>query len=277
MYGPGQGHHLQLSMGVCELSRHYWEISSYQGELFLCAAAPGNRNSRDYHQPVVIKQQIKRIAFSVSANKMNPIIETQWTNSKSLVMSVVLSYLKWGEFWSPLSTQQRGAMWEYLGCHNELELHVTALGAWRVLWTGEADWKYNCFNLLTRNILTLTEFLRKIKQLANFLVKLVELSSYWAQNPILRLREMNGRVVFFLFVAREHFSSFYENFKILQKLREVDCYSFVCIDEGFAGWCVTLVSPYKVIPERICFTQFSMNKWLNIDCGHRVTWSVFSA
>ena len=77
MYGPGQGHHLQLSMGVCELSRHYWEISSYQGELFLCAAAPGNRNSRDYHQPVVIKQQIKRIAFSVSANKMNPIIETQ--------------------------------------------------------------------------------------------------------------------------------------------------------------------------------------------------------
>ena len=69
----------------------------------------------------------------------------------------------------------------YLGCHNELELHVTALGAWRVLWTGEADWKYNCFNLLTRNILTLTKFLGKIKQLANFLVKLVELSSYWAQ------------------------------------------------------------------------------------------------
>ena len=62
MYGPGQGHHLQLSMGVCELSRHYWEISSYQGELFLCAAAPGNRNSRDYHQPAVIKQQIKGIA-----------------------------------------------------------------------------------------------------------------------------------------------------------------------------------------------------------------------
>ena len=58
---------------------------------------------------------------------------------------------------------------------------MTALGAWRVLWTGEADWKYNCFNLLTRNILTLTKFLGKIKQLANFLVKLVELSSYWAQ------------------------------------------------------------------------------------------------
>ena len=46
---------------------------------------------------------------------------------------------------------------------------------------GEADWRYNCFNLLTRNILTLTKFLGKIKQLAKFLVKLVELSSYWAQ------------------------------------------------------------------------------------------------
>ena len=46
---------------------------------------------------------------------------------------------------------------------------------------GEADWRYNCFNLLTRNILTLTTFLGKIKQLAKFLVKLVELSSYWAQ------------------------------------------------------------------------------------------------
>ena len=138
---------------------------------------------------------------------------------------------------------------------------MTAPGAWRVLWTGEADWKYNCFNLLTRNILTLTKFLGKIKQLANFLVKLVELSSYWAQKSDSKTeREMNGRVVFFLFVAREHFSSFYENFKILQKLREVDGFSFVCIDEGFAGWCVTLVSPYKVIPERICFTQFSMNK-----------------
>ena len=74
--------------------------------------------------------------------------------------------------------------------------YVTARSAWRysvgrwvvsrynrkrVLWTREADWKYNCFNLLTRNILTLTEFLGKIKQLANFLVKLVELFSYWAQ------------------------------------------------------------------------------------------------
>ena len=70
---------------------------------------------------------------------------------------------------------------------------------------------------------------------------------------------MNGRVVFFLF-TREHFSSFYENLKILLKLREVDRFSFVCIGEGFAGWCVTSVSLYKVIPERICFTQFSMNK-----------------
>ena len=127
------------------------------------------------------------------------------------------------------------AIWVYLGCHNELELHVTAaLGAWRVLWTGEADWRYNCFNLLTRNILTLTKFLGKIKQLAKFLVKLVELSSYWAQKSDSERDEWLGGLrlickgTFFIILI-------WWKFKILQQLCEVDRFSFVCIEEGFAG------------------------------------------
>ena len=142
MYGPGQGHHLQLSMGVCELSRHYWEISSYQGELFLCAAAPGNRNSRDYHRPAVIKQQIKGIAKTSPPIRWNLSLrdsELQISGNECCsVLSKVRRILKSTRLTAAAGSSQLSgsAIWVYLGCHNELELHVTALGAWRVLWTG---------------------------------------------------------------------------------------------------------------------------------------------